>query len=250
MKEIRIRDVVLQEKKATIAIPLIAKDLLDLENQLKDVPFDEIEVIEWRVDHYKAFLDDEAVNNALNLIRTYLQDKVLIATFRTLWEGGASAINKENYVHLLKYLLESKKVDIIDLELFAQKNDILKEIIDYAHLNQVYVIMSNHEFERTLSYNDMIKRFEMMQEYDVDILKLAMMPKCEMDVIDLIKASAQINDTCKQLVISMSMGELGKLSRMSSCISGSCISFACINHSSAPGQIEVNQLKKVLSLFS
>ncbi len=250
MKRIKVRDISLVEGGGSIAIPITAKCLDELNKQLQVIDFNDIDVVEWRVDHYTEFLDFTKVDQALNSLREYLKEKVLIATFRTLWEGGVNAIEKANYISLIKHLIAQGEVDIIDLELYFLKENELLDLIAYAKNHQVLIILSNHNFEKTLGYDDLVNRFMVMDKYDCDFMKIAMMPKNSKDVINMMSASSKANDLSKKLVISMSMGDIGKASRVCCSLSKSCITFGCYNDSSAPGQINVHELKNMMAQLS
>lgn len=250
MKQIKVRDISLFEGGGSIAIPITAKCYDELIQQLQMVDFDDIDLIEWRVDHYEAFLNYVKVDEALQGLRQYLKNKPLIATFRTLWEGGVSAIEKANYISLVKHLITQGEVDIIDLELYFLKEDELLELITYARSNNVLIILSNHNFEKTLGYEDLLNRFMVMDKYDCDFMKIAMMPKTSKDVINMMQVSNRTNELSNKLVISMSMGDIGKASRVCCSLSKSCLTFGCYNESSAPGQIQVHVLKNMIAQLS
>ncbi|CRH93926.1 3-dehydroquinate dehydratase [Chlamydia trachomatis] len=50
----------------------------------------------------------------------------------------------------------------------------------------------------------------------------------------------------EQSYATMSMGNLGKLSRLAGVLTGSCWSFASLDEASAPGQISLTNMKKFL----
>ena len=91
------------------------------------------------------------------------------------------------------YLPTDILVDIIDVELFTGEKEV-KEILDYAHKHNVYVIMSNHDFKKTLTYEQIIDRLCNMQEYDADICKIALMPQNKEDVLTLLKATKDMTE--------------------------------------------------------
>ena len=53
-----------------------------------------------------------------------------------------------------------------------------------------------------------------------------------------------------QLLITMSMGKLGMVSRISGELFGSCVTFAAGKKASAPGQIAMDDLKNILQILS
>ena len=68
--------------------------------------------------------------------------------------------------------------------------------------------------------------------------KLACMPKTREDVDTLLNATAAMKEEFPDFpLITMSMGELGKVSRLYGGLYGSFVSFGCVSEASAPGQV-------------
>ena len=102
--------------------------------------------------------------------------------------------------------------------------------------------MSSHDFDKTPSYNEMIKRYEGMYERKADIIKLAVMPNEDTDVDSLLNAVSEAYEKYQDAdVIGISMGELGRRSRTEGYIFGSFLTFAIIDKTSAPGQVSVDE---------
>lgn len=72
------------------------------------------------------------------------------------------------------------------------------------------------------------------------------MPQSVDDVLTLLTATNQARQTLSQPVITMSMGDLGKVSRLAGEVFGSCLSFATVGAGSAPGQMALTQLRPML----
>ncbi len=71
----------------------------------------------------------------------------------------------------------------------------------------VYVAASNHHFDRTPSIEEMVKRMETMDHFGADILKLAVMPKSDEDLMSLLTATVMMKRRTEKPVITMSMGK-------------------------------------------
>ena len=112
----------------------------------------------------------------------------LLATFRTKQEGGEKAIQKKDYVALYHDIIMSKDADLIDVELFIGEEEV-KTIVKDAHNHQVAIVMSNHDFVKTPSCDEIVARLKTMQERDADISKMAVMPQSKADVITLLSAT-------------------------------------------------------------
>ena len=111
------------------------------------------------------------------------------------------------------------------------------------------VVLSNHDFEKTPTNEEMLKRLEKMVELGADIPKIAVMPNNNKDVLRLL----DVTDTFKtnnpdMPVITMSMSGRGVVSRIAGEIFGSAITFGCARKQSAPGQIEADELERTLHI--
>ena len=87
------------------------------------------------------------------------------------------------------------------------------------------------------------RRFALSYDSDEVIItvggsELACMPKTREDVDTLLNATAAMKEEFPDFpLITMSMGELGKVSRLYGGLYGSFVSFGCVSEASAPGQV-------------
>jgi 3-dehydroquinate dehydratase-1 len=89
---------------------------------------------------------------------------------------------------------------------------------------------------------------ERMAESDADIVKLAVMPQSREDVLSLLAETGSFHETYPdQPLITMSMGALGVVSRIAGETFGSCVTFGAGNQASAPGQMPMDELEKILN---
>lgn len=97
------------------------------------------------------------------------------------------------------------------MELFTGEKEV-KELIAYAHAAGVRVIMSNHDFDKTPSYHEILTRLQAMQKLDADIPKIAVMPTCKADVLTLLQATNDMHEKfADRPIITMSMAGTGVL---------------------------------------
>ena len=109
------------------------------------------------------------------------------------------------------------------------------------------MLKTNKEnFDKTPSQEEMIDILEKMEVMGGDILKIAVMPLCKKDVVSLMDVSLMMSGKLDKPLIMISMGELGKITRVAGELIGSSITFGSAKKSSAPGQIQVNDLKLLL----
>ncbi len=202
----------------------------------------EADIMEWRVDHYKDFHNIEEVNKMLSGIREVLKDKPLLFTFRTSHEGGAADISYNEYAALLS--TAGVNADLVDVEAYRQGD--IKGLIKKLE-KQAVVIGSYHDFNSTPSTKEIIDRLAYIKDMGAGIPKIAVMPRNKMDVTRLMEATLLAREKLGGgAVITMSMAEMGLISRVAAEFTGSVVTFGCIGRPSALGQIEVSRLKELM----
>ena len=204
------------------------------------------ELIEWRADFYDEVLIEQKVKKTLEALRLIIGDIPLIFTIRTDAEGGNIQISGTRYADLLKFVAGTGEADIIDVELFKDGTKI-DELVQDIHSVGALVIMSNHNFHETPEKDEIINRLRKMQELGADLPKIAVMPNSSADVLNLLCATNEMaSKYAEKPLVTMSMGGLGSISRLSGEIFGSSMTFGSAGKSSAPGQISVTELKQCL----
>ncbi|MDF2676797.1 MAG: aroD [Bacillota bacterium] len=248
MKTVKVKDIIFNEGAPKICVPLVGKteqSILDEVAFLSSVDFD---LAEFRVDFYEFADDLQKVIDLLEKIRQNY-NKPLLFTFRTKKEGGEYEMSEDKYFELNHVAIESGYIDLIDIELFSSA-DKIKELITVAKEKNVKVVMSNHDFFKTPVKEEIVKRLVQMQEYDADITKIAVMPKSEEDVLTLLSATLEMKkEKGDRPCITMSMSSLGVISRLSGELFGSCMTFAAAKKVSAPGQVNVKEVRNILNLL-
>ena len=202
--------------------------------------------VEWRLDHFADCSVPGAVVRCLARMRVLLKDKLLLVTFRTADEGGALALTHPEYIRLIHTILDTDCADLIDLEYFTAGADLPALIAD-CHTAGVKVICSSHDFHKTPPRAELVARMTAMQQAGADLPKLAVMPQCRQDVLELLAATAEMTEHHPETpIITMSMGALGAVSRLSGEAFGSAMTFANPGQASAPGQIPLDVVNAVL----
>lgn len=229
-----------------ICIPLVASNLASLDEaigRLKNQPYD---LVEFRADLFQQ-PDCRKILDYLKIVRTQLEHVPLIFTFRRHEEGGALPLSTDAYHHLIHQIAQSGMADIIDIEYFV---DGAAALIDTVKQHHATVLLSNHDFHRTPPTEEISTRLISMLQMGADIAKIAVMPQSPVDVLSLMLATRAAADQQLGPVVGISMAQLGKISRIASELSGSAITFGAAGSSSAPGQIDSNDLFNYLQTFS
>lgn len=248
-KVLKIREMLLGEGKPKICIPITGKTEVELREEIAILKASCCDVVEWRVDYFDLIDQPEKVKEVLHELRILLGNLPILFTCRTREEGGEIRISAEAYTELYRNVIETGEVDLVDVELF-KGDDVCKTILDMAHRKRVYVIMSSHDFEKTPKKEILLDRFRKMRALGADIPKIAAMPACPEDVLELLKATCEYaSKEADCPVISMSMGWLGGISRISGECFGSALTFGAAKHVSAPGQISVNDVNYILKVL-
>ena len=137
---------------------------------------------------------------------------------------------------------------LVDLELFLceQYADIAKATVQAMHDMGTKLIISNHDFAKTPAREEIADRYKRMMALNADLPKIAVMPQNERDVMVMLAAMNESTAFCGPL-IGISMGELGKVTRVRGGAFGSVMTFASKGKASAPGQIDAETLSKMLN---
>ena len=249
-KTVKIRNTEIGVGIPKICIPLVAADRSELTAVLAGLDQNPWDLVEWRADFYKDTEKQEIQTEALQLIREKIGEKPLLYTFRTGEEGGNRRISREMYKTVIRSAVESGLADLVDVEL-NRGEKLAAELIAAAHSHQVAVLGSFHDFEKTPSSEIMTGILRRMQQLDMDITKLAVMPRDKWDVLKLLEASVRMEqEWADRPFVMMSMGALGSLSRIAGSFSGSAITFGMVGKASAPGQLPAPKLENVLRIMS
>lgn len=245
MKECRIKNQVIGEGRPLICVPVMEQNREDIIKEITYLSQSGADMIEWRVDAYGEFRDCNAVREVLESVAPVLSDKIFLYTFRTKKQGGESEIESETLADLHDLAAESGCVDFVDLEFFEEEKPLRK--IRALQSKGIRVIASHHDFEETPEPKVMKMLLERMCVGGADIVKLAVMPQSQKDVLNLLEITTDFHKQYPDTpIITMSMGKLGNVSRLCGETFGSCVTFGAHKKPSAPGQYEMNQLREIL----
>lgn len=203
------------------------------------------DVAEFRIDLLEFSAESKKVIALGQQLNQILKDKPLIATIRTHNEGGKMTVSDQDYEKIYHEYLKKPFMQLLDIEMFRNAGSVAK-LTKLAHDKKVLVIMSNHDFAKTPEQQDIENRLLKQDQMGADILKIAVMPKSKQDVFTLMNATLAVSQKSQKPLLTMSMGQLGTISRVATANMGGSLSFGMIGEASAPGQIDVTQLKQLL----
>lgn len=247
--QITIKDVVFGKGTPKICVPLIGKDSPTLLAQAQVAAASVCDVVEWRVDYFADFASESAVLEVLSHLRTVLKEKILLFTFRTEKEGGLADLSLRDYQSLYVAVAESGLVDIVDVELERA------EFLGRGFLNQLKkqraaLLLSSHNFDKTPADGELVMKLGVMRQFEADFGKIAVMPHSLKDVLRVMGLSQKMQGLASVPLILIAMGDLGKVTRVAGEFMGSVMTFAALEESSAPGQIDITEMPKILAALS
>lgn len=246
---LKVREIEFGTGTPKICVPVVARTKKDILEAAGKVLEKKPDCIELRIDWFEEAGNTYKVLDVLKELRNLVGDTILLFTFRTKKEGGEAAISCEDYRGLCERVCESGCIDIIDVEAYMAEG-MLQSISKTAHAYGVYVVASNHDFFKTPSEEEIVKRLQFMDENGADIPKIAVMPQNARDVLTLLSATLRYRENGgKKPVITMSMGNNGAISRLTGEIFGSALTFAAVEQTSAPGQFTIEEVRQILSIL-
>lgn len=245
-----IKNIKIGDGQPKICLPLTGTSQQQLIEQARRTQTTTADIIEWRVDKYEASDHIEDVLATLQEISSYLTGKLLLFTFRSIGEGGQKEISLQQYRDLCLAAVKSQKIDLIDIEL-AKTEFLGRTFIQAIKNEKVKIVMSSHNFEKTPKDAEMIYQIGVMNQLGADIGKIVAMPQNLPDVLRMMNIVSRAKAFNELPIATISMGELGKISRVTGEITGSVITFGTIDgvENSAPGQIPIEELQFVMEIL-
>ncbi|WP_169925891.1 type I 3-dehydroquinate dehydratase [Serinibacter salmoneus] len=203
------------------------------------------EVIEWRLD--ALAVDDLAdAGAAIGGLAREVGVEIL-ATYRSIAEGGAGPLGDDAYRDLLLALLEHPRgLAAVDVELSRPEEDVAA-IVAAARCAEVPTVGSSHDF--TGFPDDVVTRFAELARRGHDVLKVAVTAGDDLEVIRLLEAAVTARHTLGRAVVPIAMGERGVLTRVGGALWGAPFTFARHGAGSAPGQPTVSEVAAALALL-
>ena len=201
--------------------------------------YQDADIIEWRAD----FLPKEAILQVAPAIFEKFAGRELVFTLRTRAEGGQIELSSEEYVQIIKEVAQLYQPDYIDFEYFNYK-DVFDQMLDFPNL-----VLSYHNFQETPE--NLMEILSELTSLNPKVVKIAVMANTEQDVLDLMNFTRGFKTlNPEQEYVTISMGKVGKVSRITSDVTGSSWSFASLDEASAPGQISLSSMTKIREILN
>ena len=197
------------------------------------------DIIEWRAD----FIPKEAILQVAPAIFEKFAGRELLFTLRTRAEGGEIDLDSAEYVQIIKDVAQLYQPEYIDFEYFAHK-DVFEQMLDFPNL-----VLSYHNFQETP--DNMMEILSELTSLTPKVVKVSVMAHTAQDVLDLMNFTRGFKTlNPEQEYVTISMGKVGKVSRITSDVTGSSWSFASLDAASAPGQISLSNMVKIREILN
>ena len=197
------------------------------------------DIIEWRAD----FLPKDEILQVAPAIFEKFAGRELLFTLRTRAEGGEIDLSAQEYVQVIKDVTQLDQPEYVDFEYFGNK-DVFDQMLDFPNL-----VLSYHNFQETPE--NMMEILSELTSLNPKVVKVSVMAHTEQDVLDLMNFTRGFKTlNPEQEYVTISMGKVGKVSRITSDVTGSSWSFASLDVASAPGQISLSNMKKIREILN
>lgn len=243
MKRVKIGNIKIGDGDVKICVSISPTNKSELIEELYYATNSGCDIIEFRYD----FWCDESYNVIADensyFKKNLPQSKPLLFTYRTKFEGGSGSDEHDVYEAINTQAILSGNVDIVDIE-FTKPPTLIQKLIDKAHEHGVTTLVSKHYFEKNLSETEILEELLKMQETGADIIKLAVAAYDEQDAKNVINAAKEMYEKyAKVPIITIGMGEHGKITRHIKPFYGSSMTYAKGMKATASGQMSVAELR-------
>lgn len=239
LRKVIIRNLEIGTGMPKICVPIMGEGVPAIISEIKEASVLPIDLIEWRMDYF--------FDNPEEVIKSVFEECgniPVLCTMRTVHDGGKADVNYNKYEECISSIIDTGFLDAVDIE-FSAGEDIVRRLIEKARKKGIVTVVSKHDFEKTPAAEDIAADLIKMQQLGADIPKYAVMPVSRKDVIELLHASI-IADESAGPITAISMGELGKITRIAGEYFGSAITFASSGEASAPGQLPAEDLYAIM----
>lgn len=249
-KEIIARGRVLGEGHGPlVCIPVVGRQRAEILDEIAAAIRHQPDLIEWRADFFDDVAETAEVLGLAAEIRATAKDIPLIFTLRSEREGGEGiGLADEKVASLCVEFCESRLADFVDVEMSAPEAQ-TRSVIAAAKQHDTQAVLSYHNFRETPVLDELLEIFLRAEALGGDVAKVAVMPRDLDDVLVLLQATLRASRDVSLPLISISMGQLGFFTRTVGWYFGSSVSFAAGRETSAPGQVPVEDLRRIVELL-
>ena len=212
---------------------------LEEAQQLDRSRYDGADVIEWRAD----FLDKNEILTVAPAVFEKFAGREILFTLRTRGEGGQIDLTSEEYLAIIQDIQSIYHPDYIDFEFYSHR-EVFEQMLEFSNL-----VLSYHNFQETPE--NMMEILSELTRLSPKLVKVSVMAHNEQEVLDLMNYTRGFKTlNPEQDYVTISMGKVGKISRLTADLTGSSWSYASVGEESAPGQIPLENMRRIRELLN
>jgi len=247
--QVKAKDKVFGGDKLLECIPMVSRNKEELLRDIQEIVSHNPDIIEWRIDYYDKLENISHVVESLKQIAPLARDIPILLTFRHVSEGGYKEERQQTRLEVIQATVETGLIDVVDVE-NANEASFIEKVKEVVRKNHVKLILSNHNFKETPSEQWILDSLKTGKELGADIVKIAIMPQNFSDVVTLACATYRARKEILDIpLITVSMGELGSITRIMGGEIGSDLSFFSSSGSSGPGQINIEDYRCIKDII-
>ncbi len=208
--------------------PLKTKKMLELALKKSDY-------VEIRFD----FLESEQIPKTLEMVKKNINR--VVCTLRPKKEGGEFEGNEKERIAILKLIAEYNPF-LLDIEFNTVKKNL--SLARYLRSTKTKLLVSWHDFKKTPNSIELRKKMNQMSKFsqNVKIVGTAKSTEDSTKMLELYGKKGKIK------LISFSMGDPGRISRILCLYLGSPYTYVSLGKAIAPGQFSIDEMNKIINL--
>lgn len=189
------------------------------------------------------YISNNKLTEALATVRPYKAK--CIYTLRRISQGGKFDGSEEQRIRYLKELACQQPM-MIDVEYETLQE--CPEICGFIKSLKIPILLSWHDFDSTPSEKQMLELLNLMSTYSNNN-KLVTMAKSLDDTLRVMSLYETVDKSVN--LVAFCMGEIGLVSRVLCLSRSNCpFTYASLDRPVAPGQVTVEQMKKLQCIIS
>ena len=241
-----------KEDSYPVCVSFMPETPSEMEKTAEDYRKAAPDLIEWRMDYLTDLsrrIEKAEMPKLVKRVRACFPETVLLLTCRTAKEGGRAVLSDERYREMIRQILKdaAEDFDLLDVE-YAKKDTLDYELLSEA--SRKGLVFSFHDFSETPDNDFLEEKLRSMVRDGAGIAKVAVMPRTKEDVDRLLSLTRKVDTELdgQGLLMTISMGSMGTVSRIEGRKYGSVFTFAGLSSGavSAPGQISIRELREKL----
>ena len=220
--------------KYKTCISIAEKTPLKTEKTLK-IALKKSDFVEVRFD----FLESKQIPKTLEIIKKKLYR--VVCTLRPKKEGGRFEGNEKERIAILKLIAEYNPF-LLDIEFNTLKKN--PSLARYLFSTKTKLLVSWHDFKKTPNSVELKKKINQMSKFsqNIKIVSTAKSMEDSIRMLELYSKKGKIN------LISFSMGDPGKISRILCLYLGSPYTYVSLGKAIAPGQFSIDEMSKLMNI--